>query len=384
MQRADLQQYLLSDRLLADADIITESAEAYFDLGIEALAGSIPEAADLARNMSAAPPDQVHRLLSSSALRCAVSELLAAHPAVRGDAASGNADAQGVLREGAALLDAPPRTGAALEGDVLPLEGPEGDEFRLWLPRTPGGAAQRLLTRQFERSVAVDAPARIVAGDGVDVSGHVGVLTAALRLLRAAAPELTASIGRHVHLISVVVPGGVSVRMLSASDSTIPGTLFLSVAALGDRLSAAEAVLHEGTHQRLYDLMLCRQLYAPRYSPQTSPRVTPPWYASESGGGKAWHADRVLAALHVYAHLAALWTAALGRDDVLFPEERQPVVARLRRCHTRGRYLLATLRRQMNPVLGPDGIRLVEFLARVFGDPSTGSRIGPQRIQELA
>jgi hypothetical protein len=113
--------------------------------------------------------------------------------------------------------------------------------------------------------------------------------------------------------------------------------------------------------------MLCRELYT-RGDPGTAgPTVVPPWYSAESGGGLPWPVDRVLAALHVYVHLATFWFAALA-GAALPAEERGAAGARHRRCLRKGRYLLGALQEPMRPALGPDGGRFVEFLARGLHD----------------
>jgi HEXXH motif-containing protein len=366
---------LVSDPFFAAADTITESARVYVDLALDVLADHAPEAAVLTRTIADAPPERTRRLLQSSALRCAVFELLAALPSRRGGwfADDDTAEACAVLRDAAVLLASPADPGGLLEGHALPLgQSDDAAGFRLWSPRTPAGAGQRLLVRRFDRTIGADidgpsSPSGPVLGAGSQ--DHGTVLTEAVALLGAVVPELTESVGCHVHLVALMhTPEEGHRRVLSASDSTIPGALFLSTAAVRDRLSAAEALLHEATHQRLYDLMLCRNLYAAHYSPQTSPRAIPPWYAAESGGAAAWRADRALAAFHVYVHLAVLWSAALAGPaaDVLTARERPVAAARLRRCFDKGGYLLGLLRGTMRPALGAHGLSFVEFLAQAF------------------
>jgi hypothetical protein len=394
-----LVEELTNDADFAAADTVTESAKVYLDLALEVLADHFPEAASLTRALASVPAARSRRLLRSPALRCAIYGLLAALPSLfeRGGPAAFSAgelldqtsDLREVLCDAADALAAPPDPAVLLEGDALPLPlgrrpGEAASGFRLWCPRTPAGPSQRLLIRQFDRTIRAET-AGAPGPPGPDCVGIAGgisigtgseaqaeVLGEAIGLLTATVPELTGSLARHVYLVALMHgehrDRG---RVLSASDSSIPGALFLSAAAAEDRLAAAEALLHEATHQRLYDLMLCRQLYAGDYSPRTSPRLTPPWYEDESDGGPSWHADRVLAAFHVYVHLAALWSAALDvreADGVLGPADRPAVAARLRRCLDRGDYLLGRLRESMRPAFGPDGLRFIRFLARAFAD----------------
>lgn len=363
---------LVHDPEFADSTRLTDIAHTYAAFALDILAEDEPAAARL--RAALVDPDRARRTLRSPALRFALNHLLAGH---RTDP----------LR---AVLDQAATAGPGLlEGDALPL-GP----YDLFVPHDPAGPADATLRHAFATTVVAD----------LDTEGHratvrldrpepaeTATLRAAVALLDAAVPALAGSVAAHVRLVAIArSESDTAEQLLSASNSALPGALFLSGPALRDRLAAAEALLHEATHQRLYDLMLCRRLYAPG----PGPTVLPPWYAGESGHAARWPVDRVLAALHVYVHVATLWLATLRAADGLAPagpvpaqpaalragggpnaaggpsdggglsgDERGVVAGRLGRCLDKGDYLLGALRGPVRPALGPDGERFVDFLA---------------------
>jgi HEXXH motif-containing protein len=190
------------------------------------------------------------------------------------------------------------------------------------------------------------------------------IIIDAIRLLRAGAPTLSASLLSHIQFIVTVQTSGGSdpARLFSASNSALPGAVFLCRSALVNRLAAAEGIAHEATHQRLYELTWSRTIYANDYDPFRSPRVVPPWYAAESGGGLPWAADRVLAALHVYAHLAILWHDLLADTRHLASSEIPMVESRMRRALHKGGLLADLAHGVMASSFGPDGRELIDML----------------------
>lgn len=339
----ELERRLTDGSEFADSRIPALVAENWTSFGVDVLAGRIPAAAVLIEALDRAP-EWTDLAFRSTAVRIAVADLL-----------KGDTD-DAVLEEVAALVWSSPPTHP--EGEVIPLGAPGNGRTLPLLVPDPRRVSCRVVCERFERTIGADLVREGQQPAAIDapMEPEVAVLRAGVDLLAALVPRLAASVAEHVHLVAVVRPAD---RALSASNAAVPGAVFLAGGALSDRLSAAEGVLHEATHLRLYELALYRRLYAEH----PAKTITPPWYGAESGGGLAWPVDRALAAFHVYVHLAALWFAAAGSTDVLTSGELTQARARFDRCLDKGGYLAHALLGPLWTDLGPDGARFAEGLA---------------------
>lgn len=347
---------LLLDPNFADAKFLTATTRTHALFSLEILADRYPEAEMLAQS------GQRSATLHSSAVRCALASLLT-RPNVALQP-EWERLCRNVLREAAEVP-----LGRLPEGEIASLGKLGTCDVPLLFPQRRTTAAKQLLERQLAHTVGADLGVELITERWPKLleptDTQIRSLRDAVDLLGSLVPDLAASVATHLHMIALVaVPPGQ--RLLSASNSTLPGALFLSRTASLDRLAGAEAILHEVTHQRLYDLMLCHRLYVPGYSAATSPHVVPPWYAAESGRKTAWTADRAVAAFHVYAHLVVLWSAALAGCDDLSADERAAVQVRYQRCLDKGRYLTDALHGTLRLALAEDGQRFIEFLERSF------------------
>jgi hypothetical protein len=183
--------------------------------------------------------------------------------------------------------------------------------------------------------------------DDPDFGAAQRVLTAGIKLARDVVPELADDLLPHVALFALVAPDAVG-RLGSASLRDWPGLIVLPRPR---RLSeAAEALLHEGAHQKLFDLLLTRSMLAPRTGPD--PLFAPPWRPESA---PRWPLDQCLAALHTYCVLAAAAPAFAERDVALHEHSLLPPAA------ARAELLAEWWERQWHH-LGPDGRRLVTGL----------------------
>jgi hypothetical protein len=125
-----------------------------------------------------------------------------------------------------------------------------------------------------------------------------------------------------------------------------------------------EALLHESLHEKWNIARLTRRLMADGYTDAASPRVYLPWSPSD-GGRRNFNAARLLSTLHVYAHLAAYYVAALGAASPSAPETAE-LARRAQRNFERAAFLESALRfERVDGQLGPDGRAMRDWLASV-------------------
>jgi hypothetical protein len=183
--------------------------------------------------------------------------------------------------------------------------------------------------------------------DSPDFDEAQGVLTAGIKLARDVVPELVDDLLPHVALFALVAPDAAG-RLGSASLRDWPGLIVLPRPRRPSE--AAEALLHEGAHQKLFDLMLTRSMLAPRTGPD--PLFAPPWRPESA---PRWPLDQCLAALHTYCVLAAAAPAFAERGIALHGHSLLP--------HATDRAeLLADWWEGQWQHLGPDGRRFVTAL----------------------
>jgi hypothetical protein len=362
---------LLLDERFSSAKRLTDIVDAYTHLAIVALDGG--EIAGLELPGASSMEDLSPTFLRSPVVRSAASRLVAFSWRTRtGERTGAAADEEADELAAAALSSCWHRAvimtgGPLMEGRSLTLAATARRRLQVWLPDEEHNPAGVYLRQRFARTIGEDLRAEGY-GDKVELTSpdmtQTQVIAEAIDLLGARAPDLTESLFNHVQLVGILSTSGApgSDRLFSASNSALPGAVFLGGPALTNRLAAAEALMHEAAHQRLYELAWTLSIYADDYDESESPRVVPPWYAAESGGGLAWPADRVLAALHVYAHLALLWRQLLSDAGNLADAEVPIVRARMFRAITKGRVLLDFAGGQMRPSYGPDGWELVSKL----------------------
>lgn len=176
---------------------------------------------------------------------------------------------------------------------------------------------------------------------------------AAEALLAATVPQLWDSVRCHIRQV-VDVAGA---PFNSGSDRRLPGTVMVASEVFGNPGLLSEALLHEGVHQKLYDLYLQAPILEPGYDPAGSPRLRPPWHGASQPAATGWPVDNVLAAMHVYAHLTVL----RARQGLEWHGDVGPPYAS---ALSRAVHLAEALRSGRAGRLGPSGTALVEWLWR--------------------
>ncbi|MDQ3775830.1 MAG: hypothetical protein M3461_16515 [Pseudomonadota bacterium] len=193
------------------------------------------------------------------------------------------------------------------------------------------------------------------------------------RLLTELLPELARSALNHVHLVVLL---HIADRTLwnddryrlpfdSFSTGIIPGTIFLSRAALKDVWHVAEYLLHEALHQKHHDLEHTHSMLRRGYSAADSPRTRALWNRCHSYSSNEWPVCRAVAAFHVYVHLALFFKGLDCRAPEL--EGRygslngfNPALA-ARRAVDRAHYLGQRIK-EVDYELGFAGQRFVDWL----------------------
>jgi hypothetical protein len=122
------------------------------------------------------------------------------------------------------------------------------------------------------------------------------------------APELVYDLLPHVALFGVT-PVEASNGLGSASAREFPGLIIIPEPA--SPFEVAEAVVHEGAHQKFFDLAVTRALLGNLSS--STPLFRPPWAPQ---GSSAWPLEQAFAAFHAYCCLTALGEVLKQQSNV--------------------------------------------------------------------
>lgn len=176
-------------------------------------------------------------------------------------------------------------------------------------------------------------------------------------VLRRISPDLARDVLPHIALIAVVTRDS---RLGSASYRELPGLVVLPEPE--SSLEIAEALAHEGAHQRFFDLGVTTSLLDA--SAFTGPGYRASWSTDTSA---QWPIEQCLAAFHAYRCLAALELARVEDGASRHPFSLLPDAEE--RGDELGEHLIRCSDR-----LGPDGRRLVGLLT---GRPLRAGTDGP-------
>ncbi|MGZ3148159.1 aKG-HExxH-type peptide beta-hydroxylase [Lentzea chajnantorensis] len=175
-------------------------------------------------------------------------------------------------------------------------------------------------------AVLLEAPLRIIAPPGVVVeplteadgerfSAALRVVTDGVRLFRALAPDTAGDLLAHVSMLAVLkreTSGGV----VSASSRYVPGIVLVDEPALP--IEVAEALVHEGAHEKFFDLAITRE-FLDAHAEDVELFET-------SWSHARWPLEQTFAAWHAYSCLAQFAQACAGVEpgpDSLLPKARE-------------------------------------------------------------
>ncbi len=214
---------------------------------------------------------------------------------------------------------------------------------------------------------AVGPPALLTDVDGERFRSALAVLRDGVALARSVSPELIDDLLAHITLVGVIDPQRAG-PLVSASPRSYPGLVLLR--APRSNIEVAEALVHEGAHQKLFDLAITHDLLTA--DSDRCPPFHPPWAPSR----RRWPLEQTLAAYHAYACLARFGDDAgvTAGSRASNPESLLPVAAD--RSRILGHWLL-----DQGDHLGTDAHLLLDGL---MGRRPSASRAAASRSGAIA
>lgn len=190
----------------------------------------------------------------------------------------------------------------------------------------------------------------------------------ACSVLHRYAPDLWQS--ARLHLAYLAVTEQSEPGFVAGSTRLVPATVFIARSTLtADVLMAAEAILHEAVHNKLYDLQVTHALFKPQ-DEIGDDLVHPEWHH----GRVAWKFNHAFAAFHVYVHLAAFYMGLLSRRQHHGGEELQKLaqvdtlIESTERCLGRAYLLKQDLAPLCDGYAGGSGKSMFTWLSGVVDD----------------
>jgi hypothetical protein len=175
------------------------------------------------------------------------------------------------------------------------------------------GGAEVAVVRDPAARAALDGAVRHIATElgCTDGSGDVNLLldgdpgyeeasqlvVEGLELAATVCPALAVDLLPHVALFAIVSTDDRADALGSASVREYPGLVVVPRPAC--RVEVAEALVHEGAHQKFFDLGLIRSIVAE--DSHRAPAYSASWSAT---GGSSWPLEQCFAAFHAYTCLA--------------------------------------------------------------------------------
>ncbi|MGA9310322.1 MAG: HEXXH motif-containing putative peptide modification protein [Pseudonocardiaceae bacterium] len=229
-------------------------------------------------------------------------------------------------------------------------------------------AALRIVGTALENQPAALSPlALLTEADGKRFTSALAILRHGVALARSVSPELIDDLFAPITLVGVLDPE-LAGRLISASPRASPGLVLLK--ATQSSIAVAEALVHEGSHQKLFDLAISHDLFTA--DSDLCPPFHPPWAPPQH----RWPLEQTLAACHAYACLARFGDEAgvTAGSCPVSPESLLPVA--MQRCKILGHWLL-----DQGDHLGIDAHLLLDGL--IGRRPST-SRTAASRSNAVA
>ncbi|WP_052371649.1 HEXXH motif domain-containing protein [Amycolatopsis taiwanensis] len=165
-------------------------------------------------------------------------------------------------------------------------------------------------------SVSQGPPPRpLTEADGAPFDEALLMVTAGLMTAHRVSPRLAADLLPHTGLLVVLDPA-TSGGLISASSRFFPGLILID--APKNPFDVAEALIHEGAHQKFFDLAITHDFLGADIAEDR--RFSPSW------SGADWPLDQAIAAFHAYACLAqfAEDVARVGETGSLGPNSLLP------------------------------------------------------------
>jgi predicted O-methyltransferase YrrM len=273
---------------------------------LEQLAEKLSAAGELLDAVAHSPGDGHCRLLTETTLRSAIGHAhkqLTSNTARRGPRLLPLTDCEAILTAAARYLENGGTDTPQQDGSLVRL-GPAPHHGWIWRDEHADDAYGRAL-RQL-------VAARYGVPPGSFDAHSIETVRTGARLLEELLPSLAPSALHHAHIVACVP----SSRSFGSSSRPDLGGMFFLRHSPESPWWVAEHLLHESMHLKLYDLLDADILMQSDGKHVERPVITP-WNPSQLSGANRWHTWRVLAAFHVYAHIALLSTVAERRAPEL-------------------------------------------------------------------
>lgn len=158
-------------------------------------------------------------------------------------------------------------------------------------------------------------PAPVTEADGERFESVAAIVAEGVSLFRRLAPAMAEDLLAHVSMLAVLkkeTSGGV----VSASSRYVPGLVLIDEPATP--VEVAEALVHEGAHEKFFDLAITREFLDARAEEAE-------WFVT-SWSGARWPLEQTFAAWHAYSCLAQFFISA-GTEELgpisLLPKARE-------------------------------------------------------------
>ncbi len=360
---------MLAAHPFGNSAYITERMHACYRRRLGTMSSQSGAAARLLDALEEAAPYALYRTLGDTAVRCAIQ-----HRQVQ--IATGEpyglplAQCEEVLAEAASLLEQ--GGGAPLGSGLSKRIGTDPNDGWIWSE----DRADDIFSRTFRDVVRGNYPDLQPGFPGAE---DLRNLEAALDILTRLVPASSRSALDHTHLALVFRQEGAWGGRVSSSEYRIAGTIFLNRSLLSNPWRTAEHLFHEALHQQLYDFRAGHTLLRPENARDGAPLVHSPWNKPDATRSNYWDVHRVLAAFHVYVHLALLSLLARRRVEE-FHQFGPIAIVGPRTALVRAQYLLQQLRGVGSDELGPAGKRLTEWFAGILdllddSPPAAGANV---------
>ncbi|MDQ0771966.1 hypothetical protein QF026_000432 [Streptomyces aurantiacus] len=301
---------LCADRQFGDSAAIGERNLARFRLGLTMLARHDGEAADVLRRTAAASDERLRPLLYDPVLRNCFEVDLALLESGRLEHSSfglyARDHAAGPTTNGP--TDVPHSTGPceALSHPHRRAWPGLGDAWVLTEPAPHDSSQEMLAGRLMElyRDALGDSRA---AGPVSPTDGVRTVLREGAELLATLLPAAGAGVLGHVTMVGFTHRESEEGPLQSMSGGDpLPSTVLLAPERCASPWLAAESLLHEGAHLKLFDALRTGSVVR-----NATERVPIPWRIG------SWTVIRVIVALHFYVHLLVFRAAADAADEAV-------------------------------------------------------------------
>lgn len=300
---------LCADRQFGDSAAIGERNLARFRLGLTMLARHDGEAADVLRTTAAAADERLRPLLYDPVLRNCFEVDLARLESGRLGHSSFGAYVSGYVPTPAADAPSSMSSMGPCEALIRPHRSAWpglGDAWVLTEPTPHGSSQEKLAGRLMELYRGALGDSRAAAP--VDPADNVrAVLREGAELLATLLPAAGAGVLGHVTMVGFTQRESEEGPLQSMSGGDpLPSTVLLAPERCTSPWLAAESLLHEGAHLKLFDALRTGSVVK-----NATERVPIPWRIG------SWTVIRVFVALHFYVHLLVFRAAAASAGEAV-------------------------------------------------------------------